>query len=124
MIPVIDRINLRRSADCVTDKIFPITNISFCKKKDTCNRPVSNHMLWMRDNGHALRCISMVPQETHKVPLSLIASFSLRLAVNLGQTQAPLLHTMVYTLFSSRLCDNYCLHKILIHYLIFKENCR
>jgi len=79
-------------------------------------------MLWLRGNEHALRRRSMVPEVTHKVPLSFIASVSFRHAVNLRQTQAPLLHAMAYTLLSTRLCDNYCSCRILIHNLIFKEN--
>jgi len=81
-------------------------------------------MLWIRGNEHALSRRRMVPEVTHKVPLRLIVSVSFRHAVNLGQTQAPLLHTTVYTLFPTRLCDNYCSCKILIHYLIFKKNCQ
>jgi len=92
ILDLLSTYELRRSADNVTDKNFTLTNISFSyKQKDTCGPLVSNHMLWMRGNEHALRRRSMVPEVTYKVPLSLIASVSFRHAVNLGQTTNPVI---------------------------------
>lgn len=59
----------------------------------------SNYILSKLNNQHSLRCRDMVTEVTQNVPLHLIASLSIRYAVNLGQTQAPLLQTMAIRCF-------------------------